>query len=89
MTKTIFLIVENFIQIPINVLNLVGSTRVGSNPVVGTINRKLTAISAVHPSEVGKWVFRRGNSEGTSSNAGGTSVDYLHEYSGFVKKRRQ
>ena len=30
------------------------STRVGSNPVVGTINHKRTVNSAVHPSEVGK-----------------------------------
>ena len=30
------------------------STRVGSNPVVRTTNRKPTVNSAVHPSEVGK-----------------------------------
>ena len=35
-------------------LNLVRSTRVGSNPVVGTTNHKPTVNSAVYPSEVGK-----------------------------------
>ena len=37
-----------------SVSNLVGFTRVGSNPVVGTINHKSTASSAVHPPKVGK-----------------------------------
>ena len=37
-----------------SVLNLVVSTRVGSNPVFGTTNRKPTVNSAFHPSEVGK-----------------------------------
>ena len=37
-----------------HVSNHARSTRVGSNPVVGTISHKLTVNSAVHPSEVGK-----------------------------------
>ena len=37
-----------------SVSNLVRSTCVGSNPVVGTTNHKPTANSAAHPSEVGK-----------------------------------
>ena len=37
-----------------SVLNLVRSTRVGSNLVVGTIYHNPTVNSAVHPSEVGK-----------------------------------
>ena len=36
------------------VSNHVRSTRVGSNPVVGTTNHKPTVNSAVHPSEVDK-----------------------------------
>ena len=35
-----------------SVANLVGSTRMGSNPIVGTTNHKPTANSAVHPLEV-------------------------------------
>ena len=42
------------------------STRVGSNPVVGTTNPKPTVNSALHPFEVGKRVLRS-NSEGTST----------------------
>ena len=49
-----------------SVSNHARSTRVGSNPVVGTINHKPTVNSAVHPSEVGKCVLRS-NSEGTST----------------------
>ena len=49
-----------------SVSNLVRSTRVGSNPVVGTTDHKPTANSAVHPSDVGKWVLRS-NSEGIST----------------------
>ena len=41
-----------------SVSNLVGSTRVGSNPVAGITNNKLAANSAVLPSEVGKCVLR-------------------------------
>ena len=37
-----------------SVSNLVRSTRVGSNPVVGTTNHKPTVNSAVYPSEVCK-----------------------------------
>ena len=36
------------------VLNPVGSTRVGSNPVADTTNHRSIAKSAVHPWEVGK-----------------------------------
>ena len=39
-----------------SVSNLVGSTRVDSIPVADTTNHKPSANSAVHPSEVGKWV---------------------------------
>ena len=39
---------------------------VGSNPVFGITKHKPTVNSAVHPSEVGKWVLRS-NSEGTST----------------------
>ena len=37
-----------------SVSNHVRSTRMGSNPVVGTTNHKPTVNSVVHPSEVGK-----------------------------------
>ena len=37
-----------------SVSNHARSTRVGSNPVIGTTNHKPTVNSAVHPSEVGK-----------------------------------
>ena len=37
-----------------SVSNLVGYTRVGSNPVADSANHKPAANSAVHPSEVGK-----------------------------------
>ena len=37
-----------------SVSNHARSTRVGSNPVVGTINHKPIDNSAVHPSDVGK-----------------------------------
>ena len=47
-----------------SVSNIVRSTRVGSNPVVGTTNHKPTVNSVVHPSAVGKCVSRS-NSEGT------------------------
>ena len=36
-----------------SVKNLVMSTRVGSNPVVGTTNHKPAVNSSIHPSEVG------------------------------------
>ena len=51
-----------------SVSRLLGSTRVGSNPVVGTTNHKPTADSAVHPFEVGSEVLR-GGSEGTTGDA--------------------
>ena len=40
--------------VKVRVLNLVGSTRVGSNPVADTTNHKPAAKSAVHPFEFGK-----------------------------------
>ena len=49
-----------------SVSNHTKSTRVGSNPVVGTTNYKPTVNSAVHPSEVGKWLLRS-DSEGKST----------------------
>ena len=36
-----------------SVSNLVKSTRMGSNPIVGTTNHKPISSSAVHPSDVG------------------------------------
>ena len=41
-----------------SVLNLVGSTLVGSNPVVGTTNQQLTANSTVHASKDSKRALR-------------------------------
>ena len=62
-------------------LNLVRSTRVGLNPVVGAPNHNLTANWAVHPFKVGKRVDRC-NSEGTSGDAAGLyqmdSCPYTH-----------
>ena len=49
-----------------NVSNNAQSTRVGSNPLIGTTNHKPTVNSAGHPSEVGKRVLRS-ISEGTST----------------------
>ena len=49
-----------------SVSNHARSTRVGSNPVVGTTNHKPTVNSTVHPSKVGKLVLRS-NSEDTST----------------------
>ena len=49
-----------------SVSNHARSTRVGSNPVVGTTNHKPTVNSAVHPFEVGKRALRS-NSEDTST----------------------
>ena len=49
------------------VSNHARSTRVGSNPVVGTTNHNPTVNSAVHPSEVGKGGVLRSNSEGKST----------------------
>ena len=37
-----------------SVSNLVGSTRMGSNPVADTTSHKPTANAAVHPSDLGK-----------------------------------
>ena len=53
-----------------SVSNLMGYTCVSSNPVADSANNKPAANSDVHPSEVGKCVFR-GNSEGTSRSAAG------------------
>ena len=53
-----------------NVSNLVGYTRMGSNPIADSAGQKPAAKSAVHPSEVGKLVLR-GNSEGVSRSAAG------------------
>ena len=49
-----------------SVSNHARSTRVGSNPVVGTTTHKPKVNSAVHPSEVGNWVLKS-NSEGIST----------------------
>ena len=40
-----------------SVSNLARSTRLGSNPVVGTAKHKPSANSSVHPSEPSKWVL--------------------------------
>ena len=58
-----------------SVSNFAKSTRVGSNPVVGTTNHESTVNSAVHPSEVDKRALRD-SSEGTSSNAASPQQQY-------------
>ena len=41
-----------------SVSNLVRSSRMGLNPIVGATNHRPTVTSSVHPSEVGKSILR-------------------------------